>query len=196
MISSCLTISWARDSTSLLLKNTRDLIEKRSWRTEEWHSGARNCFSDEKFFTIEVTVNNQNARVYTKTPAVIDEFVRTVYRLQNLFSLMVWIAIYKYWKSLLIFVEQWVKINGDLYVNNIFIPAFQEMKKYFKDQLSAFQQDGAPIHTSGKTQDWCQRHFPWFWSNEIPASPDLNPVLVRSSLKAKICLIAQQGVDV
>ena len=40
------------------------------------------------------------------------------------------------------------------------------------------QQDGAPSHTSRKTQHWCQRHFPRFWSKEIwpLASPDLNPM--------------------
>ena len=34
---------------------------------------TRNHFSDEKIFTIEASVNNQNDRVYSKCSAVIDE---------------------------------------------------------------------------------------------------------------------------
>ena len=73
---------------------------------------------------------------------------------------MVWAAIYKSRKAPLIFVKQGVKINTDLYINNIFVPAFEEMEKHFNDQPFTIQQDGAKSHISIKTQDWCKCHFP------------------------------------
>ena len=63
-------------------------------------------FADENLFTIEASVNNQNERVYAKPSAVIDESVRTVYRRQNPFSLMVWAVVSKSSKPPLIFAEQ------------------------------------------------------------------------------------------
>ena len=124
-------------------------------------------FSDEKLFTIEASINNQNDRFYAKSSADIKDSVKTVFRRKKSSSLMVWAAISKTWTSPLIFVEQGVKINSDHYINNILVPALEEMKKHFKDQPFTFQQDGAPTHTSRKTQDWCQRHFPRFWSKEM-----------------------------
>ena len=53
---------------------------------------------------------------------------------------MVWTAVTNSWKSPLIFVEQEVKINTDLYINNILVPTFKEMKKHFNDQPFNFQQ--------------------------------------------------------
>ena len=91
--------------------------------------------------------------------------------------------------GLFVFVEQGVKINTEHYINDILIPAFDKLKKYFKDQPFTFKQDGTPSHTSRKTQNWCQRHFLRFWSEEMrpPASPDLNYLdfSVWSSFEAK-----------
>ena len=44
-------------------------------------------FSDEKLFTIKDYVNSQSYKVYAKSSAVVDEFVRTVYRRQKQFLL-------------------------------------------------------------------------------------------------------------
>ena len=96
-------------------------------------------------------------------------------------------------------MHQGVKINTNLYINNILVPAFEEIKKYFKYQPFTFQQDEAPSHTSIKTQDWCKRHFSRFWSKKMypPASPDLNPMncSMWSVLKAKVCSVANTIVD-
>ena len=54
-------------------------------------------FYNQKRFTIEPSVKNQNDRVYEKYSAVINEFVRTVYHRQKSFSLMVWAAVSKSW---------------------------------------------------------------------------------------------------
>jgi len=41
-----------------------------------------------------------------------------------------------------------------------------------------WQQDGAPAHTSNKTQQWCQDNLPLFWEKELwpPSSTDCNPL--------------------
>ena len=49
--------------------------------------------SDEKFFTIGATVNNQNDRVCGKSSADIGDSMRTVFRRQRPCSLMVWAAV-------------------------------------------------------------------------------------------------------
>ena len=147
---------------------------------------------------IEAQINNQNDRVYAKSSADIEDSVRTVFRRQKPSSLMVWATISKTWNSPLIFVKQGVKINSDRYINDILVPALEEMKKHFKDQPFTFQQDGAPSHTSRKTQDWCQHHFPRFWSKEMwpPSSPDLNPLdfSVWSLLEVKVCSVAHPSI--
>ena len=55
--------------------------------------------------------------------------------------------------EVIIFVEQEVKINTDLYNNYSLVPIFKEIKKHFKYQPFTFQQDGAPSPTSIKTED-------------------------------------------
>ena len=90
---------------------------------------------------------------------------------------MVWGAISKSWKSPLIFVKEGVKVNTDSYVNDILTPALASMKEKFKNKSFTFQ-DGAPSHTSKKTQKWCEEHFPSFWTKDLwpPSSPNLNPM--------------------
>ena len=56
-----------------------------SWRTEGWHSKARDCFSDEKLSTIGGTVNNTSDTFYTKYSAGIYDYQRTVFLKQKPF---------------------------------------------------------------------------------------------------------------
>ena len=51
---------------------------------------------------------------------------------------MVWATVFKYWQSPLILVEQAVKINTDLYVNNIVVTTFEKMKIHFNNQSFTF----------------------------------------------------------
>ena len=89
-------------------------------------------------------------------------------------------------------------MNTNAYIETILTPALQAAKKHFKDKSFIFQQDGAPSHTSKKTQKWCQDHFPGFWSKEVwpPSSPDLNPMdfCVWSLLEADACAFSHVSV--
>ena len=52
-------------------------------------------------------------------------------------------------------------------------------KKLLPERSKAiFQQDGAPAHTSKRSQEWLKNNMPGFWTKDIwPAnSPDLNPI--------------------
>ena len=155
-------------------------------------------FSDKKLFTVEAICNQQNNRVLAKSSADIPDSTRSVFRQQKPSSVMVWAAISKTWKSPLIFVPQGAKVNTNAYIETILTPALQAAKKHFKDKPFIFQQDGAPSHTSKKTQKWCQDHFPGFWSKEVwpPSSPDLNPMdfCVWSFLEADACVSSHVSV--
>ena len=61
---------------------------------------------------------------------------------------MVCTVVSNFWKLPLIFVEQGVKINTDLYINNFLVPAYEVMKNQFKDQPITFPQDEKPSQTS------------------------------------------------
>ena len=156
-------------------------------------------FSDEKLFTVESSFNRQNDRVLAKSSADIPDLTRSVFRRQKPSSVMVWAVISKTWKSPIIFVPQGVKVNTNVYIDTILTPALQAAKKHFKDKPFIFQQDGAPSHTSKKTQKWCQDHFPGFWSKEVwpPSSPDLNPMdfCVWSVLEADACASSHVSVE-
>ena len=156
-------------------------------------------FSDEKLFTVESSFNRQNDRVLAKSSADIPDSTRSVFRRQKPSSVMVWAVISKTWKSPIIFVPQGVKVNTNVYIDTILTPALQAAKKHFKDKPFIFQQDGAPSHTSKKTQKWCQDHFPGFWSKEVwpPSSPDLNPMdfCVWSVLEADACASSHVSVE-
>ena len=156
-------------------------------------------FSDEKLFTVESIFNRQNDRVLAKSSADIPDSTRSVFRREKPSSVMVWAAISKTWKSPIIFVPQGAKVNTNAYIETILTPALQAAKKHFKDKPFIFQQDGAPSHTSKKTQKWCQAHFPGFWSKEVwpPSSPDLNPMdfCVWSVLEADACASSHVSVE-
>ena len=135
-------------------------------------------FSDEKLFSVEAKFNTQNDRILGKSPKDLPDHLQFVSRRQKPSSVMVWGAISKSWKCPLIFVKERVKVNTDSYVNDILTPALASMKEKFKNKSFTFQQDGAPSHTSKKTQKWCEEHFPSFWTKDLwpPSSPDLNPM--------------------
>lgn len=41
-----------------------------------------------------------------------------------------------------------------------------------------FTEDGAPTHTASLRQNWCKRHFCWFFDKSTwpPSNPDISPI--------------------
>lgn len=63
-------------------------------------------------------------------------------------------------------------------MNKILPFAKKEGKRIFRNQKWIFQQDGAPSHTSNRSQNWCKNNLHGFLdkSHWPPNSPDLNPL--------------------
>ena len=88
-------------------------------------------------------------------------------------------------------MKQGVKVNTNLYIDDILGPALRDMKEHFKNRDSTFHQDGVPSQTSNKTQAWCRDNYLQIWTKElwVPSLPNLNPMdfSVWSMLEIEAC---------
>ena len=106
-------------------------------------------------------------------------------------SVMAWGAITSNGQTPLVFIEQEVKINKELYINDILEAALKPWAvNHFKGAHWAFQLDFAPSHKAKVTLEWLRNHVPGIISpEEWPASsPNLNPMDFRiwSFMEAKV----------
>ena len=69
----------------------------------------------------------------------VPEDILTFYRRQKPASAMVWTAVSKTWKSL-IFVKQGAKVNTNVFIDDILVPALSNMKDHLKNEDFTFQQ--------------------------------------------------------
>ena len=151
--------------------------------------GPEVLFTDEKIFTIEAHHNHQNDRIWAKKPPLSDKLVS---HSQHPASVMVWAGICKTGKTPLIFVDQGVKINKELYLQGILRAQVEPWARaHFGTRAWVFQQDSAPAHKAREVQDWCRTHVPGFITSQEwpPYSPDLNPMdySIWSILEARAC---------
>ncbi len=143
------------------------------------HGWERMVFSDEKIFTVEQHLNSQNDRIWSSDISSSISAGRRVTRSQKPASLMVWAAVSANGKTPLFFVDSSVKVNKEVYreqiLEGILLPWF---KRQFGNQQWVFQQDSAPAHKAKSTQAWCAENLPAFISAQQwpPYSPDLNPM--------------------
>lgn len=161
---------------------TRKNIEDRVARSRallKTHAGHNIIFSDEKLFTLEMSLNKQNDRVYGTSLREIPADKRGVERYQNASAVMVWGAISSKGKLPLLFIDRGVKINKEYYLQYVIKDhLLPYAKKLFGAESFCFQQDSAPAHKAIVVQQWCKQNLPCFIScSEWPASsPDLNPL--------------------
>ena len=81
-------------------------------------------------------------------------------------------------KTSLVITPERVKANTDVYLDMLSSELLPRIKQQDWEHSYCFMQDGAPSHTSKRTQAWCMENFENFCDNEmLPlSSPDLNPM--------------------
>jgi hypothetical protein len=141
-------------------------------------------FSDEKNFTLTTPVNRQNSRVYVKkgtkksdvNPSRIAAEKATFSK-----SVMVSLAVSKFGKSRLHFIDPGVKVNAIYYRNKLMSTGLLPDMREKSQGHWVFQQDSAPAHRAKETIEFLQREVPELIDPDLwPAnSPDLNPVDYR-----------------
>ena len=132
-------------------------------------------FSDEKNFTQDQKVNKKNNRWLCSDPKEVPIVMATKFPA----TVMV-LGVVSNEGDVMPphFFPKGLKINTDEYIK-----VLEEVVKPWMDSVAGgrhyvFQQDGAPAHTSARTQEWCRKNLPEVWEKEIwpPSSPDCNPL--------------------
>jgi len=98
-----------------------------------------------------------------------------------------------------IFIPTGLKVNTEAYIGLLERHLVPWLCQNYPDGNYLFQQDGAPAHTSKRTQEWLATSLSGFWSKDMwpPSSPDLNPLdyLVWGVLEAKACKTSHPSVE-
>lgn len=151
-------------------------------------------FTDEKLFTVDSVSNSRTNRyISSKKASDVPENIKFTFRTKHPAGVMVFGLVASDGKTMdPVFIQEGLKVNTHVYLGilkNHVLPWITST--YGKDANIVFQQDGAPAHTSKKTQMWLKDNMPQFWSKEMwpPSSPDLNPLdfSVWANIEARVC---------
>ncbi|KAI6655736.1 Transposable element Tcb1 transposase [Oopsacas minuta] len=158
--------------------------ERKNWSIDSWR---RVLFSDESSFEVFHTPNKQNDRVWAKSSSNVPPTEKVKFP----GKIMVWGVMSYRALSHLHIIPKGQTVTSEYYVEVILkqslIPSMLrtrdsgtilERKLLLERSKAIFQQDGAPAHTSKRSQEWLKNNMPGFWTKDIwpPNSPDLNPI--------------------
>ena len=150
--------------------------------------GTVKIFSDEKLFTVDQVHNRRNDRVIVRAGQQSQPVCKTKHPAG---VMVLGIIASDGNKCPPIFVPSGLKVTSDAYIELLQKFVLPWLKKNYPHGNFVFQQDGAPAHTSNKTQKWLQDQNIPFWRKNMwpPSSPDLNPLnySVWSVVEADAC---------
>lgn len=175
--------SRARRKKHLINNNTKAKRLERSQRIlNKLKSGGLPpvVFSDEKLFRVDRVSNSRTDR-YISSEHVRDvpDNVKFTFKTKHAASVMVLGVVSSDGKKCPpIFIRNNEKVNSDMYISLLEKKVKPWLDKEYPDGAFIFQQDGAPCHTSQKTQEWCRSNLSNFWPKDVwpPSSPDLSPL--------------------
>lgn len=154
-------------------------------------------FTDEKLFSIQEKLNAQNDRCWVQRGCEVPE--QKVTRTQAPAGVMVWAGITQNGKTPLIFIDEGVKVNQQVYKELLEKKVIPWANQHFGNQFWCFQQDSAPAHKAKKVQQFLAENCPDFISCDEwpPSSPDLNPMdySVWNMLQARVNSKVHRSVD-
>lgn len=162
-----------RDNNVKQKRNTRcrKLLDRFSQKDVK-----RIIFTDEKDFTLEISQNHQNDRVYGTKKMEIPP--QRLYRECSRFSKKIMVIAGVSWKGKtdIFFIDS--TVNTEKYIQILQNQLLPQCRRLYSANDYIFQQDGASAHTSRETQRFLGQETPNFidklgWP---PQSPDCNPM--------------------
>ncbi len=138
-------------------------------------------FSDEKVFYVDSVSNSRLDRYLSSEKSEdVDENIRFKFQTKHPASVMVFGLISSDGKKMAPhFFPVGTRIDSEEFIKVL----KSKVKPWIKNTYGleanyVLMQDGAPCHTSKKTQKWLEDNNIKFWSNDIwpPNSPNLNPL--------------------
>lgn len=136
-------------------------------------------FTDEKNFTVDAVANRRNDRWIGDDPRIIPDNVKYVNSTKNPASAMMFGLVASDGQKMPpVYIPSGVKVNTETYIEILNSKVKPWINLHYPDGNYVFQQDGAPPHTSKKTQAWLKDHLVAFFPKDMwpPQSPDLNPL--------------------
>ena len=158
--------------------------ERKNWSIKNWQ---RVLFSDESSFELFHTPNKQNDRVWAKSSVNVPPTEKVKFP----GKVMVWGVMSYQALSHHYIIPKGQTVTSEYYVEIILKQSLTSAKLRTRDSgtflakillpersKAIFQQDGAPAHTSKRSQEWLKNNMPGFWTKDIWSanSPDLNPI--------------------
>jgi len=192
--------SLIRPPAPLLTDRLKQLRLERSKRLlnqlKKLDSSMVKIFSDKKIFTVDQAYNRRNDRVIVD----LGESTTPVSQTKHPAGVMVLGVVASDGKKCPpIFVPAGVKVNTEAYIDLLATKVVPWLKKTYPNGNYIWQQDGAPAHTSKKTQDWLRANMANFWDKTTwpPSSPDLNPLdfSVWGVVESKACMTSHASID-
>ena len=182
--------------TERLLKSRLERSKRLLNKLKGKDSSTVEIFSDKKIFTVNQAYNRRNDRIIVNQ----GESATLVSRTKHPQSVMVLgVVASDGHKCPPIFVPAGVKVNTEAYLELLESKVLPWLKKTYPQGNYVFQQDGAPAHTSRRTQKWLAANMSDFWEKTLwpPSSPDLNPLdySVWSVVENKACKTSHANVD-